>query len=54
MEESLPGLEFLVKVFDRDHDGTLDAGEQQSLLRFIEFWIRLTTGRHWPLIRITE
>jgi hypothetical protein len=38
MEESLPGLEFLVKVFDRDHDGTLDAPEQQSLLRFIEFW----------------
>jgi hypothetical protein len=53
MEESSPRLKFLVKVFDRDHDGTLDAKEQQSLLRFIGFWIGLTTGRHWPLIRIT-
>jgi hypothetical protein len=53
MEESLPRFKFLVKVFDTDHDGTLDATEQQSLLRFIEFWISLTTGPHWPLIRFT-
>ena len=53
MEESLPRLKLLMKVFDRDHDGTLDANERQSLLRFIEFWISLTTGRHWPLIRFT-
>jgi hypothetical protein len=53
MEESSPRLKFLVRVFDRDHDGTLDAKEQQSLLRFVGFWMGLTTGRHWPLIRIT-
>jgi hypothetical protein len=53
MEESLPRLKLLMKVFDRDHDGTLDANERQSLLRFIEFWISLTAGRHWPLIRFT-
>jgi hypothetical protein len=46
-----PRLKFLVRVFDRNHDGQLDDNEREKLIAFLEWTANLVGSPYWIWIR---
>ena len=44
-------MRFLVRLFDRNHDGKLDDSERRALVAFLEGTANIMGSGYWPFIR---